>query len=77
MVALIEQPFEARAEAGEVAEIFRAPLSHILDVERYQVQSRRWRGTRRYYFAVPFGPYYIWGATARMLRGFAAMMDIR
>ncbi len=77
VVALIEQPFEARAEAGEVAEIFRAPLSHILDVERYQVQSRRWRGTRRYYFAVPFGPYYIWGATARMLRGFAGMMDIR
>jgi len=74
VVALIERPFEARPEAGEVAEIFRAPLSHVLDAARYQVQSRRWRGTRRHYFAVPFGPYYIWGATARMLRGFAAAM---
>ncbi|WP_416367586.1 CoA pyrophosphatase [Tritonibacter mobilis] len=77
VVAVIDQPFEARAEAGEVAEVFRAPLSHVLDIERYQIQSRRWRGTKRFYFAVPFGPYYIWGATARMLRGFAAIMDTR
>ncbi|MCG7623782.1 MULTISPECIES: CoA pyrophosphatase [unclassified Epibacterium] len=77
VIALIEQPFDARAEAGEVAEIFRAPLAHVLDVERYQVQSRRWRGTRRHYFTAPFGPYYIWGATARMLRGFATMMDLQ
>lgn len=75
VVALIERPFEARAEVGEVAEVFRAPLAHVLDIERYQIQSRRWRKTRRHYFTVPFGPYYIWGATARMLRGFASMMD--
>lgn len=75
VVALIERPFEVRAEVGEVAEVFRAPLAHVLDIERYQIQSRRWRKTRRHYFTVPFGPYYIWGATARMLRGFASMMD--
>ncbi|WP_417817081.1 CoA pyrophosphatase [Tritonibacter scottomollicae] len=75
VVALIERPFEARAEVGEVAEVFRAPLAHVLDIERYQIQSRRWRKTRRHYFTVPFGPYYIWGATARMLRGFASIMD--
>ncbi len=74
-IAVIPEAFEIRPEAGEVAEVFRAPLSHVLDVTRYQIQSRRWRGTRRYYFAVPFGPYYIWGATARMLRGFAALME--
>ncbi|PRZ49366.1 CoA pyrophosphatase [Tritonibacter scottomollicae] len=75
VVALIERPFEVRAEVGEVAEVFRAPLAHVLDIERYQIQSRRWRKTRRHYFTVPFGPYYIWGATARMLRGFASMLD--
>ncbi|WP_420004597.1 CoA pyrophosphatase [Arenibacterium sp. LLYu02] len=74
-IALITERFEVRPEAGEVAEVFRAPLAHVLDVERFQIQSRRWRGTRRHYFAVPYGPYYIWGATARMLRGFAAVME--
>ncbi|TNJ45549.1 CoA pyrophosphatase [Phaeobacter sp. B1627] len=77
IVALIERPFESRSEIGEVAEVFRVPLDHVLDISRYQVQSRIWRGSRRYYFTVPFGPYYVWGATARMLRGFAAAMDPR
>ncbi|MGB1034373.1 MAG: CoA pyrophosphatase, partial [Primorskyibacter sp.] len=44
------------------------------DPGRFCVQGRRWRGQRRYYYTVPFGPYYIWGATARMLRGLAEQM---
>ncbi|NIZ11835.1 CoA pyrophosphatase [Phaeobacter sp. HF9A] len=75
IVALIDRPFETRAEAGEVAEVFRTPLAHVLDTSRYRVQSRHWRGVERRYFVVPFGPYYIWGATARMLRNFAALME--
>lgn len=76
VVALIHQEFEERPEAGEVEEVFRVPLAHVMNPSRYMVESRRWRGTRRYYFAVPFGPYYIWGATARILRGLAARMEL-
>ncbi len=74
VVALIEAPFDVRPEPGEVDEAFTVPLSHVLDPANYQVQSRRWRGSRRYYFTVPYGPYYIWGATARILRAFAERM---
>ena len=56
------------AEEGEVAEVFRVPLAHVLNVKQYVVESRHWRGARRSYYAVPYGPYYIWGATARILR---------
>ncbi len=56
-------------EAGEVDEVFSVPLEHVLNPAHYTVQSRRWRGRRRYYYTVPYGPYYIWGATARILRG--------
>lgn len=62
-------------EQGEVAEIFSAPLSHVLTAENYAVQARRWRGQMRHYFTVPFGPYYIWGATARMLRAWTDQMQ--
>ena len=41
---------------------------------RAVVQSRRWQGPRRYYYTVPYGPYYIWGATARMLRAWTERM---
>lgn len=68
VVALVSQEFDAIPEAGEVAEVFRVPLRHVLSPANYVVQSRHWRGQQRSYYAVPYGPYYIWGATARILR---------
>ena len=71
VVARIVAPFTPRPEAGEVDEVFTVPLSHVMTPENFLIQSRRWRGSRRHYFTVPFGPYYIWGATARILRSMA------
>lgn len=68
VVALIKKDFYPIPEAGEVAEVFRVPLVHVLNPDNYSVQSRLWRGQQRSYYTVPFGPYYIWGATARILR---------
>ena len=74
VVAVIEQSFEIRPERGEVDEVFRVPTDFLLAPENYRVQSRRWRGHQRAYYVVPFGPYYIWGATARMLRTWSDLM---
>ncbi|MBV1868946.1 MAG: CoA pyrophosphatase [Marinosulfonomonas sp.] len=74
VLARVKQAFVPRGEPGEVDEIFSVPLAHLADVSRYGVQSRHWRGVERYYYAVPYGPYYIWGATARMLHGLAIRM---
>ncbi|MBV2359453.1 CoA pyrophosphatase [Thalassococcus sp. CAU 1522] len=70
----IRDSFHPVPEAGEVDEVFSVPLAHLADPSRYSVQSRRWRGQQRHYYTVPFGPYYIWGATARILRGLAGRM---
>ena len=75
VLAVLEQTFEIKPEAGEVSEVFDAPLSHLLDTKNYQTQYRRWQGSRRYYYTVPYGPYYIWGATARILRGLAGALS--
>ncbi|MFD1344020.1 CoA pyrophosphatase [Litorisediminicola beolgyonensis] len=75
VVGLIEAPFDPIPEPGEVAEVFTVPLAHVADPARYAVQFRRWRGQRRHYYTVPYGPYYIWGATARVLRGLAGRMS--
>ncbi|MCX7646700.1 MAG: CoA pyrophosphatase [Rhodobacteraceae bacterium] len=71
VLARIAAPFRPVPEAGEVDEVFTVPLAHLADPANYTVQSRLWRGQRRFYYAVPWGPYYIWGATARILRGLA------
>jgi len=71
VVALVSQPFAERAEAGEVDEVFRVPLDYLMTPASYRIEGRRWQGRRRLYYAVPWGPFYIWGATARILRGLA------
>lgn len=68
VVGLITGPFTATPDTGEVAEVFSVPVSHALSVANFSVEGRRWRGQTRHYYAVPYGPYYIWGATARILR---------
>jgi 8-oxo-dGTP pyrophosphatase MutT (NUDIX family) len=74
VLALVTAPFEAQPEAGEVDEVFTVPLDYLSDPANYRIERRRWRGAWRRYYAVPWGPYYIWGATARILRGLAAGM---
>lgn len=75
VIGLVREEFNLVPEQGEVEEVFRVPLSHVLNAENFCIQSRRWRGEMRSYFAVPYGPYYIWGATARMLRAWTDRMN--
>lgn len=71
IVGHVQRDFEHRPEKGEVDEIFEVPLAHVTNTANFQIQGRLWQGQMRYYYVVPYGPYYIWGATARMLRSFA------
>lgn len=70
-LALVTGSYIERPEAGEVAEIFRVPLNFVTDPANFNIEGRYWRGQMRKYYTVPYGPYYIWGATARILRGLA------
>jgi 8-oxo-dGTP pyrophosphatase MutT (NUDIX family) len=71
VLALVRQAFIPSPEQGEVDEVFTVPLRHVLDPANYVIERRNWMGGPRRYYAVPYGPYYIWGATARILRGLA------
>ncbi|WP_430449799.1 CoA pyrophosphatase [Rhodophyticola sp.] len=71
VLASLNRGFVAIPEPGEVAEVFFAPLAMLMDPTVYRVERRRWRGVWRQFYVVPYGPYYIWGATARMLKSLA------
>ena len=75
VIGFVTTPFTIKAEPGEVEEVFAVPLDHVLNPDNYLIQSRRWRGQMRHYFVVPYGPYYIWGATARMLRAWTEIIQ--
>ncbi len=70
-IGLVPEDAMPEALTGEVAEVFSAPLDHLLNPKNYQIEGRVWQGQNRRYFSVPYGPYYIWGATARIMHALA------
>jgi 8-oxo-dGTP pyrophosphatase MutT (NUDIX family) len=75
VLGLIRDDFDEIPERGEVEEVFRVPFSFVTDPANYQVEGRHFRGVHRRYFSVAYGPYYVWGATARILRGLAERVE--
>ncbi len=68
VVALVAPPFELRADPAEVAEIFEVPLAFLMDGLNHQRLSTMLPDGRRSFYAMPYERFYIWGATAGMLR---------
>jgi 8-oxo-dGTP pyrophosphatase MutT (NUDIX family) len=68
VVGLITPPFDLRADPSEVAEIFEVPLAFLMDGLNHQRISVAQDGIRRSFYAMPYERFYIWGATAGMLR---------
>jgi len=67
VVAVVKPPFDLHPEPGEVAEIFEVPFSFLMDAANHQQHSLHYRGKLRHYFAMPYGDYFIWGATAGII----------
>ncbi|CAN0619209.1 peroxisomal coenzyme A diphosphatase NUDT7 [Burkholderia multivorans] len=74
VVGLVHPPFTMQADTLEVAEIFEVPLAFLMNPANHQVRVFRWEGGERRFFAMPYlngdvgAHYFIWGATAGMLR---------
>lgn len=75
VIGIIRGPFVPIAEPGEVDEVFTLPFAHVADPAQYRVEQRRWRGGWRSYHVAPWGPYYLWGATARIMLGLARRLN--
>ena len=76
VVGLVRPPFELAPDDFEVAEIFEVPLAFLLDPANHQRNSVVYEGLHRHYYAMPYGQYYIWGATAGMLMNLYRFLDI-
>jgi 8-oxo-dGTP pyrophosphatase MutT (NUDIX family) len=70
VVGLIEPPFALQADPNEVAEIFEVPLAFLMDgVNHLRLSYEMPEGLgRRRFYAMRYERFFIWGATAGMLR---------
>lgn len=69
VVAIVKSDFQPKLDAREVAAIFEVPIAFLMNRANHHIHHREWNGARRYYFAMPYGEHYIWGATARVIKG--------
>ncbi|TMH09675.1 MAG: CoA pyrophosphatase [Betaproteobacteria bacterium] len=77
VVALIEPPFTIAADPFEVAEVFEVPLSFLMSPANHRHHAIEFGGVKREFLSMPWQGadaageprrYFIWGATASMLR---------
>jgi 8-oxo-dGTP pyrophosphatase MutT (NUDIX family) len=68
IIGIIRPPFELVAQEEEVAEIFEAPLDFLIMPDNFERFARDYKGVTRHHFAITWQDYFIWGATAGMLR---------
>jgi len=70
VVALLHPGFELKLDSFEVAEAFEVPLQYLMTPAHHQAHRFQFDGGERQFLAMPWQDYFIWGATAAMLRNF-------
>ncbi|RJG08054.1 CoA pyrophosphatase [Noviherbaspirillum cavernae] len=69
VVSIVRPPFDLSADPFEVAEIFEVPLSFLMNGMNHQRRTIQLpTGGHRTFYAMPYERFFIWGATAAMLR---------
>lgn len=71
IVALIPPETRFSLAPFEMAETFDAPLAHFVRFDLYRFAPEAFMGIHGRIYFLDFGPYTIWGATARILRDLA------
>jgi 8-oxo-dGTP pyrophosphatase MutT (NUDIX family) len=77
IVALVQPPFELALDPFEVAEAFEVPLQFLMTPAHHHRHAAEFEGIKRQFLSMPWQgvdaqgqprEYFIWGATAAMLR---------
>jgi len=74
VVGLLDPPRALALDPFEVAEVFEVPLSFLMDPQHHRRHAVEVDGLARQFISMPWGqdlrgePYFVWGATAAMLR---------
>lgn len=79
VVALVDSPGALKLDPFEVDEAFEVPLAFLMDPAHHHRHEWNVGGVQRHFLSMPWrgpaGEYFIWGATAAMLRNLYAFLS--
>ncbi len=67
VVGFVNAGFQLTVNPDEVAEVFEAPLSFLIDPRHHTLKCAERGGVMREFYAITYGEHEIWGATAAMI----------
>lgn len=91
VVALVQPSFDLRLDTGEVAEAFEVPLAFLMNPAHHRRHRFEWEGGHRQFLSMPWTgaglatvghpasvarEFFIWGATAAMLRNLYRFLQV-
>lgn len=76
VVGLLRPGLRYAPDDYEVAEVFHAPLSHLLAAENRREETLELRGKPVTFPVIDYGSRRIWGATARMVVDLAELLHV-
>ncbi len=68
VIGFVREGADFKINPDEVDYMFEVPLSFLMDEANHQKTSKTWNDQERFFYAIPYGEYYIWGVTAGMIR---------
>jgi 8-oxo-dGTP pyrophosphatase MutT (NUDIX family) len=68
VVALVSPQASLALDRFEVEEAFEVPLPYLMTPAHHRRHVMPYEGGQRQFLSMPWGDYFIWGATASMLR---------
>lgn len=77
VVGLVAPGFALEIDSFEVEEVFEPPLAFLMDPAHHERRLIDFDGAQRTFYAMPYEAgrrYFIWGATAAMLRNFYQLL---
>lgn len=74
VVASVQSGFMLKADPNEVDEIFELPLDFLMAEDNYKIEHKIWQGRKRQFYVLEYEDYFIWGATAGMLKNLAKIL---
>ncbi|MEL6297810.1 MAG: CoA pyrophosphatase [Pseudomonadota bacterium] len=68
LVGLVRPGFSLKLDPREVEDAFEVPFAFLMNPDNHRRDQLEWQGRARHFYAMPYGPHYIWGATAGMIK---------
>lgn len=68
VLGIVSPGYALKPQPDEVEEILKVPMSFLMNPSNHQVRRVQLESGMVEFFAIPYGRYFVWGATAAIIR---------